>query len=99
MTKTNKIIYAVLGAIIVGLVAYALIIQPKVNAGAELMDAKAQIEILKQQVDNAKAKYDAAVIWKEKCIETWENKKIKAHSEAEYARAQIEALEGFILGR
>ena len=99
MTKLNKIIYAILVAIIVGLVAYALIVQPKVNAGAELMNAKAQIELLEQQVENAKAKYNAAISWKEKCIETWENKKINAHNEAEQARAQIKELEGFILGR
>lgn len=99
MTKTNKIIYAILVAIIVGLVAYALIIQPKVNAGQDLINVKARIEILDQQIKNAQAKYAAAEISKDKCIETWNAKKQNAHIEADQYRAEIEELKGFILGR
>lgn len=99
MTKTNKIIYAILVAIIVGLVAYALIVQPKVNAGQELINAQARIQELEDLIEDAQLTYAVAESSKQECIESWNKQKEKAHDDAEKYRLEKKELEGFILGR
>lgn len=99
MTKLTKIILWLLITIIVGLVAYSVAIQDKVKAWNELLETQTRIQELEKIIEDAQFDYAIAETSKNKCIESWNEQKQKAHDDAEKARLEIKELQGFILSR
>jgi predicted Holliday junction resolvase-like endonuclease len=99
MTKTIKIILAVLVAIIIWLVAYSVAIQDKVKAWNDLLQTQARIEELNEIIEDAQFRYAIAETSKNECIESWDTEKVKLHDTAEKARIEINELRGFLMSR
>ena len=99
MTKTAKIILAILIAVIIGLIGYAIAIQDKVKAWNELIETQTRIQELEKIIEDAQFDYAIAETSKNECIESWNAQKEKAHDDAEKARIEIKELQGFILSR
>lgn len=93
---TNKIIYGSFLAIIIGLIAYIMITQPKVKAGNEVLEINAKIAELEKSIKNHKAQYDNALTEKDNCIHqcttSWENQASIENKGADADRAEIETL-------
>lgn len=92
----NKIIYGSFLAIIVGLIAYIIITQPKVKAGNEVLEINQKIKELENSIKEHKAQYDSALVEKDNCIQqctiSWENQANKENKGADADRAEIAAL-------
>lgn len=99
MTKTSKIMYSILLWIIVALLGYTLVIQPKVRAGEDLLQTQARLEELETLIEEAKDNYAIAEKAKYECIESWDKEKEKAHDDAEKYRIEMKELQGFLLNR
>lgn len=99
MTKTAKIILAVLVAIIIWLVGYSIAIQDKVKAWNDLIQSQARIEELEKIIADAQFSYSIAETSKKECIESWDNQKQKAHDDAEKARLELKEIQGFLMSR
>lgn len=99
MNKREKIIYTVFFAVMLILLVYILLTQGKVKAAQEVIEAQAKIQELNEVIENAKNDYAIAESSKNECITSRNEQKDKAHKEAEDARAEIEKLQGFLLGR
>lgn len=97
--KTWKIITSCLVALIIGLVCYAMIVQPKVKAGQEYMDKMDRIEELRGIIEGASNSYKEAIENKEACIVHWDEKMVEEHEKAENARKEIEEIKSFIMSR
>lgn len=99
MTKTTKIIYAILITVILGLVWYTLLIQPKVKAWEDLIQTQSRLEELEDLIKEAKENYEIAEKAKYECIDSREKEKEKAHDDAEKYRIEMKELQGFLLNR
>lgn len=99
MTKTTKIILAILIAVIIGLIGYAIAIQDKVKAWNELLETQTRIQELEKIIEDAQFDYAIAETSKNECIESWNEQKEKAHDDAEKARLEIKELQGFLMSR
>jgi len=92
----NKIIYGSFLAIIIGLIAYIIITQPKVKAGNEVLEINQKIKELENSIKEHKAQYDSALVEKDNCIQqcttSWENQASKENKGADADRAEIAAL-------
>lgn len=93
----NKIIYGSFLAIIVGLIAYIIITQPKVKAGNEVLEIQGQIQELKQSIKNHQEQHQNAIQEKDNCIKqctvSWDKQANDEHLGADADRKQIELLE------
>ena len=93
---THKIIYGTFITIIVGLVAYIMITQPKVKAGNEVLEIQQEIKQLEQSIKEHKAQYDNALKEKDNCIQqcttSWENQAAIENKWADADRAKIASL-------
>ena len=99
MTKTAKIILAILIAVIIGLIGYAIAIQDKVKAWNELIETQTRIQELEKIIEDAQFDYAIAETSKNECIESWNAQKEKAHDDAEKARLEIKEIQGFLMSR
>ncbi len=99
MTKTMKMILAILIAVIILLVAYSVAIQDKVKAWNDLLKTQERIEELNALIEDAQFRYAIAETAKNECIESWNNEKVKLHNDAEKYRIEKSELEGFLLNR
>lgn len=99
MTKKTKIILAILIAVIIGLIGYAIAIQDKVKAWNELLETQTRIQELEKIIEDAQFDYAIAETSKNECIESWNEQKEKAHDDAEKARLEIKELQGFLMSR
>ena len=99
MNKTTKIILAILIAVIIGLIGYAIAIQDKVKAWNELLETQTRIQELEKIIEDAQFDYAIAETSKNECIESWNEQKEKAHDDAEKARLEIKELQGFLMSR
>lgn len=93
---TNKIIYGSFLAIILGLIAYIMITQPKVKAGNEVIEINARIQVIEDSIKQHKIQHDNAVQEKENCIQqciaSWDKQANDEHIQADADRAEIAAL-------
>ena len=93
---THKIIYGTFITIIVGLIAYIMITQPKVKAGNEVLEIQQEIKQLEQSIKEHKAQYDNALVEKDNCIQqcttSWENQAAIENKWADADRAKIASL-------
>lgn len=99
MNKREKIIYTVFLAVMLILLVYILLTQGKVKAAQEIMEKQARIQELEILIDEAKESYAVAEDSKNECITSRNEQKDKAHKDAEQYRAEIQELQGFLLGR
>lgn len=99
MTKTMKIILAILIATIILLVAYSVAIQDKVKAWNELIETQNRISELEEIIEDAQFRYAIAETSKNECIQSWNDEKVKLHDTAEKARIEIKELQGLIMSR
>jgi len=102
MNKREKIIYTVFLAVMLILLVYILLTQGKVKAAQEIMEKQARIQELESLIDEAKENYAEAESNKNECIKlitSWDEEKDQAHKDAEQYRAEIQELQGFLLGR
>lgn len=93
---TAKAAYGVLLAIILGLLAYIMITQPKVKAGSEIIEIQARIQVLEDAIKEHQAQYDSALVEKNDCIKqcetSWYKQANDEHLAADKDRAEIETL-------
>lgn len=99
MTKTVKIILAVLVAIIIWLVGYSIAIQDKVKAWNDLIQVQARLDELDSLIKEEQEKFAYADIAKAECIESRDKEKDRAHDNAEKYRIEIKELQGFLMNR
>ena len=99
MNKREKIIYTVFLAVMLILLLYIILTQGKVKAAQEVIAKQERIQELNTLIDEAKASYEIAESSKKECITSRDEQKDKAHQEAEEYRAEIQELQGFLLGR
>lgn len=95
----QKIIYIVITVIMLSLVAYIALTQSRVRAAQDILQAQARLDELELLIKDAKAAYDEAEKWKTKCIKERDDKKAKAHENAENYRKEQQEIQGFLLGR
>ena len=93
---TNKIIYGTFLAIIIGLIAYIMITQPKVKAGSEVLEIQARIQVIENSIKEHQTQHKNAVEEKENCINqcvtSWDKQANDEHLAADQDRAEIELL-------
>lgn len=93
---TAKTAYGVLLAIILGLLAYIMITQPKVKAGSEVLEIQSKITELEQSIKNHQYQHKNAVTEKNSCIQecttTRDKQANDEHLAADQDRAEIETL-------
>lgn len=93
---THKIIYWTFITIIVGLIAYIMVTQPKVKAGNEIIEIQARIQVLEDAIKEHQAYYDSALVEKDNCIKqcetSWNKQAEMEHIQADVARGEIAAL-------
>ena len=93
---TNKIIYGTFLAIIIGLIAYIMITQPKVKASNEVIEINNKIIELENSIKGHQTQHDNAVQEKENCIQqcvtSWDKQANDEHVQADAERAEIAAL-------
>jgi len=99
MTKTIKIILAVLIAVIIWLVAYSVAIQDKVKAWNDLIQTQARLDELDRLIKEEQEKYAYTDVAKAECIEYRDKEKDRAHDSAEKYRIEIKELQGFLMSR
>jgi len=106
MNKTTKIILAILIAIIIWLIGYAIASHQKVNAQQEIIDkqqpivdAASRIAELDRLIEIAQNNYTEAETLKMECEDTWRKEMDKAHEKADEYRAEQSKLLGLIKSR
>ena len=91
---TNKIIYGTFLTIIIGLIAYIMITQPKVKAGSEVLELNSKIQQLELSIKEHQNQHNNAVAEKQACIqqctESWDKQANDEHLAADQDRAEIE---------
>lgn len=89
-------IYTVLGWLVVVLLSYIVIMQPKVKAGNEILEIQQQIVDLENSIKEHQTQHKNAVDEKEECINectiTWDKQANDEHILADKDRAEIELL-------
>lgn len=106
MTKTTKIILAILVAMIIWLIWYAIASQSKINAQQEIIeqqqpivDTASRIAELDRLIEMAQSDYEDAFNKKIKCESERNTKMDDAHKKAdEYRNEQLELM-GFLMSR
>ena len=89
-------IYTVLGWLVVVLLSYIVIMQPKVKAGNEILEIQQRIVDLENSIKEHQTQHKNAVDEKEECINecviTWDKQADDEHILADKDRAEIELL-------
>lgn len=101
MNKT-QIIYTSLFGVIITLLAYIMVIQPKVNAQNEILEIQQELQQLEILEQEAKDRWHIAEQSKAECIESWNKQQEKENKHAEDIRTQKAELEerlGLIMSR
>ena len=101
MTKT-QIIYTSLFGVIITLLAYILVMQPKVNAQNEILEIQQELQQLEILEKEAKDRWHIAEQSKAECIESWNKQQEKENKHAEDIRekkAELEERLGLIMQR
>ena len=101
MNKT-QMIYTVLGWLVVVLLSYIVIMQPKVKAGNEILEIQQRLIELDNLEQQAKDNWHLAEENKAECIESWNEQQRKESELAESYRTQKADLEeklGLLLQR
>lgn len=90
-------IYTVLGWLVVVLLSYIVIMQPKVKAGNEILEIQQRIIDLEKSIKEHQTQHKNAVDEKEECINectiTWDKQADDEHILADKDRAEIKLLE------
>lgn len=90
-------IYTVLGWLVVVLLSYIVIMQPKVKAGNEILEIQQKIVDLENSIKEHQTQHKNAVDEKEECINectiTWDKQADDEHILADKDRAEIKLLE------
>ena len=93
---TAKAAYGVLLAIILGLLSYIMITQPKVKAGSEVLEINNRIAELEKSIKDHQTQHKNAVTEKDSCINqcvtSWDKQANDEHLAADKDRAEIEQL-------
>ena len=92
MNKT-QMIYTVLGWLVVVLLSYIVIMQPKVKAGNEILEIQQRLSEIDTQVQEEKNNWDIAEAAKQECIESWNEQQDKESKLAEWYRTEKKDLE------
>ena len=96
MTAQQKIITALFW-IILSLLAYIVVMQPKVKASEEIIQAQNRIQELSWMIANLWKEWRIAEDAKAECIDSWNKQQQEANKSADKLRAEKEELEGFLL--
>ena len=106
MTKTVKIILAILVAMIIWLIWYAIASQSKINAQQEIIDKQqpivdtaSRIAELDRLIEIAQSDYEDAFNKKIKCESERNTKMDDAHKKADEYRNEQSELMGFLMSR
>lgn len=92
MNKT-QMIYTVLGWLVVVLLSYIVIMQPKVKAGNEILEIQQRLIELDNLEQQAKDNWHLAEENKAECIESWNEQQTKESKLAEWYRTEKKDLE------
>lgn len=92
MNKT-QMIYTVLGWLVVVLLSYIVIMQPKVKAGNEILEIQQRLIELDNLEQQAKDNWHLAEENKQECIESWNEQQTKESKLAEWYRTEKKDLE------
>lgn len=92
MNKT-QMIYTVLGWLVVVLLSYIVIMQPKVKAGNEILEIQQRLIELDNLEQQAKDNWHLAEENKAECIESWNEQQSKESKLAEWYRTEKKDLE------
>jgi len=92
MNKT-QMIYTVLGWLVVVLLSYIVIMQPKVKAGNEILEIQQRLIELDNLEQQAKDNWHLAEENKTECIESWNEQQTKESKLAEWYRTEKKDLE------
>lgn len=92
MNKT-QMIYTVLGWLVVVLLSYIVIMQPKVKAGNEILEIQQRLIELDTLEQQAKDNWHLAEENKAECIESWNEQQTKESKLAEWYRTEKKDLE------
>ena len=92
MNKTQTI-YTVLWWIVVVLLSYIVIMQPKVKAGNEILEIQQEIQDTKASIQEHKDRWQVALDSRAECIESWDNEMDKENRWADADRAKLQELE------
>ena len=98
----EQTIYTILFWIIITMFAYILVMQPKVNAGNEILEIQQKLIELDNLEQQAKDNWHLAEENKAECIESWNEQQKKESELAESYRTQKADLEnklGLLLQR
>ena len=101
MNKTQTI-YTILFWIIITMFTYILVMQPKVNAGNEILEIQQKLIELDNLEQQAKDNWHLAEENKAECIESWNEQQRKENNLAEAYRtekAELEERLGLLLQR
>ena len=106
MTKKTKIILAILVAMIIWLVGYAIASHQKVNAQQEIIDKQQpiidtvwRIDELDRLIEMSQNDYNEYLKAKVECQAHRDEKMNEAHEKADWFRQEQEELMGFLLNR
>ena len=91
MNKTQTI-YTILFGVIVVLLSYIVVTQPKVKAWNEILEIQTELEQLDVLEQEAKDRWHVAEESKAECIESWNQQQAKEQQHAEDIRAKKEEL-------
>lgn len=86
-------IYTVLGWLVVVLLSYIVIMQPKVKAGNEILEIQQRLIELDNLEQQAKDNWHLAEENKQECIESWNEQQTKESQLAEWYRTEKKDLE------
>lgn len=92
MNRT-QMIYTVLGWLVVVLLSYIVIMQPKVKAGNEILEIQQRLIELDNLEQQAKDNWHLAEENKAECIESWNEQQTKESKLAEWYRTEKKDLE------
>ena len=92
MNKT-QMIYTVLGWLVVVLLSYIVVMQPKVKAGNEILEIQQRLIELDNLEQQAKDNWHLAEENKTECIESWNEQQTKESKLAEWYRTEKKDLE------
>lgn len=101
MNRTQTI-YTILGWMVVVLLSYIVVMQPKVKAGNEILDIQKRLIELDELEQQAKDNRHLAEENKTECIESWNEQQNKESKKAEWYRTEKQQLQdrlGLLLNR
>jgi len=106
MNKTTKIIWAILVAMIIWLIWYAIASQSKINAQQEIIDKQQpiidtvwRIDELGRLIEMSQNDYNEYLKAKVECQAHRDEKMNEAHEKADWFRQEQEELMGFLMSR